>query len=151
MSINPPLPSPYAPPQIPPQKTWLGRNWIWVLILAAILIVGAVCGMVFTLFTALSHSEVVRGTFQRAESNPVLIERLGTPMKEGWLVSGSINVTPTSGDADLAVPISGPKGTATVYVTAHKSLGIWKYTAMQAAVAGHSQRIDLLSTGSVSY
>jgi hypothetical protein len=107
--------------------------------------------MVFMLFTAFSHSEVVRGTFQRAESNPILIERLGTPMKEGWLVTGSINVTPANGDADLTMPISGPKGSATVYVTARKSLGVWKYTAMQAAVAGDSQRIDLLSTGSVSY
>jgi len=151
MSVNVPLPAPYGLPQRPAQKTWLGRNWLWLLIVVVVSIVGLGFGLVAMLFGAIRHSEVVRGTFQRAESNPVLIERLGTPMKEGWLVSGSINVSGATGDADLAVPISGPKNSATVYVTAHKSLGIWKYTAMQAEVAGDSDRVDLLSTGPVSF
>src|ERR1700733_917308 len=84
MSVNVPLPAPYGLPQRPAQKTWLGRNWLWLLIVVVVSIVGLGFGLVAMLFGAIGHSEVVRGTFQRAESNPVLIERLGTPMKAGW-------------------------------------------------------------------
>jgi hypothetical protein len=70
---------------------------------------------------------------------------LGTPIEEGWMVSGSINTSTTSGDADLAVPISGPKGRGKIFVTAHKSSGAWEYQVMLAAIDGSDQRINLLS------
>jgi hypothetical protein len=43
------------------------------------------------------------------------------------------------------VPISGPKGQGKIYVTAHKSAGIWSYSVMEAALEGNDQRINLLS------
>jgi hypothetical protein len=60
-------------------------------------------------------------------------------------VLGSINISGTSGNADLAVPLSGPKGKATVYVRARKAMGKWNYNFMQAAIEGSDERIDLLA------
>ena len=91
-------------------------------------------------------SDAATESLLRAKSNPFVVQRLGSPIKEGWFVGGSINVTTDSGDADLAVPISGPTRQGTVYVTAHKSAGAWNYSLMQAAIQGSNDRIDLLSS-----
>jgi hypothetical protein len=135
-----------APALMPNQhRSWLGRNW--KRLLAAIF----VCGVVFVvgIFTlimgALRSSDVAKEATARAQSSALLGQRLGTPISEGWLVGGSINVSPGAGDADLSVPISGPKGKGTVYVRAQKTAGTWAYSLMLATVEGSSEKIDLLA------
>jgi hypothetical protein len=60
------------------------------------------------------------GGGRQSSGKPAVAQKLGGRIEEGWLTSGSINVgTGGSGDANLAVPISGPKGNGTVYVMAH--------------------------------
>jgi hypothetical protein len=61
------------------------------------------------------------------------------------LTSGSINVgTGGSGEANLAVPISGPKGNGTVYVMARRIAGVWNYSQMIAGIESTGEKIDLL-------
>jgi len=154
MSTQPnPIPQATAPaPALMPnqRRSWLGRNWKWLL--AAVF----VCGLVFVvgigalLMGTMRSSDVAKEAFARAQSNTLVAQRLGTPISEGWFVGGSINVTPASGDADLSVPISGPKGTGTVYVTAQKTAGTWAYSVMQAAIEGSSEKIDLLPHATAS-
>ena len=135
-----------APALMPNQRrSWLGRNWKWLL--AALF----VCGIVFVvgIFTllvgAMRGSDVAKEAVARAQSNAILAQRFGAPISEGWLVGGSINVSPGSGDADLSVPIYGPKGKGTVYVTAQKTAGTWAYTLMLATVEGSNEKVDLLA------
>src|SRR6202795_5032575 len=122
------------------RKSWFGRYWIWLL--AALLLCGAlfVFGIFSLIIGAMRSSDVAKEAFARAQSNALVGQRLGTPISEGWFVGGSINVTPASGDADLSVPISGPKGKGTVYVTAQKTAGTWAYSVMQAAIEGSSEK-----------
>src|ERR1700689_3179579 len=106
-----------APTMMPNQnRSWLGRNWIWLL--AAFFVCGAVfvVGIFALIMGAMRSSDVAREATARAQSNAVLAQRLGSPISEGWFVGGSINVSPGAGDADLSVPVSGPKGKGTVYV-----------------------------------
>ena len=127
-----------------PQGGWLGRHWKLVLVLVlavAVLLVVMVCAAVFM---AMSNSEVPSKAFALAERNPVLTERLGSPLRKGWLVSGSIETTAASGHAELAVPISGPKGSGTLYVEAHKQAGLWKIDLLQFGSKGSDERMDLL-------
>jgi hypothetical protein len=98
---------------------------------------------------AMRSSDVAKEAFARAQSNPLVKQQVGNPINEGWLVGGSINVSSGSGDADLSVPISGPKGKGTVYVTAQKTAGTWAYTLMQASIEGSNQKIDLLARDAV--
>jgi cytochrome oxidase complex assembly protein 1 len=127
------------------RKGWFSRNWKWLV--PALLIVFIVLPLAFlgSIFAAMKNSDVVKESLLRARSNPLVVQKLGTPIEEGWLVSGSINVSTTSGDADLSVPISGPKGKGNIYVTAHKSAGVWDYQVMEAAIEGSNQRVNLLS------
>jgi hypothetical protein len=128
-----------------PRKSWLRRNWLWLL---GGLFVGGmvfVCGICMLIFSAMRGSDVAKAAMATAQSNPAVQQRLGAPVEEGFFVSGAINVTKSSGDADLAIPVSGPKGKGTVYVTAHKNAGLWNYSLMQATITGTGERIDLLA------
>jgi hypothetical protein len=128
----------------------LARNWKWLL---ATLFVGGLVLMVgfFALIMgAIRSSDVAQASVATAQSNRQVVQQLGSPIEEGWLLSGSVNVSNASGDADLSVPISGPKGKGTVYVTARKSAGRWHYSVMQVAIEGSDERIDLLAAGAAA-
>ena len=147
MSANPQSAVPSYPmvPQLV-RKSWLARNWKWLLGGAFLAVVLLVFGVITLVEGTMRSSDAATESLLRAKSSPLVVQRLGSPIKEGWFVGGSINMTTDSGDADLSVPISGPKGQGTVYVTAHKSAGLWSYSLMQAAVQGSNDRIDLLSS-----
>ena len=143
------MPQPAAPTSIfvpnPPRKSWLGRNWIWLL---GTLFLGAIVfafGIFALIVSVMRGSDVAKDSVAKAQANAIVAQRLGTPISEGWLVSGSVNVSTGTGDADLAVPISGPKGKGTVYATAHMNAGVWTYDKLQAGIEGSSERIDLLA------
>ena len=72
-----------------------------------------------------------------------MVEAIGTPIKEGMFVSGNTHVDGASGNADLSIPISGPKGKATIYAAATKFAGKWTYDKLVVQPASGDQ-IDLL-------
>jgi hypothetical protein len=111
-----------------------------VVLLAAF--VAAVLGIAFT---AVKSSDAYRTAVERASEHPLVIDALGEPIEDGLLVTGSVNVSGSSGEASLAIPISGPKGRATVYVEAQKSAGEWHFQVLEVEIAGRSGRIDLLA------
>jgi hypothetical protein len=132
------------------RRSWLGRNWGKLVAAAFLCMVLFVGGIVTLLMGAMRGSDVAKEAVARAQSNALVMQRLGAPISEGWLVGGSINVSPGSGDADLSVPISGPKGTGTVYVKAQKSTGAWAYNSMVATFDGSSEKIDLLANATAT-
>jgi hypothetical protein len=92
----------------------------------------------------MKSTEVYKGALARAEANSAVIEALGSPITERFLISGNPNVNGASGEANLSIPISGPKGTGTIYVAANKSLGRWNYSGLMVEITKTRQRIDLL-------
>jgi Cytochrome oxidase complex assembly protein 1 len=95
-------------------------------------------------FSAMKSTDVYKDALARAEAHPSVIEALGSPIKEGFLVSGNTNVNGASGEANLSIPISGPKGKGTICVAAIKSLGQWDYSGLVVEIKRTHQRIDLL-------
>ena len=106
-----------------------------------------VVSIALIVFSAVKSTDVYRDALARAKAHPSVIEILGSPIKEGFLVSGNTNVNGASGEANLSIPISGPKGKGTIYVAASKSLGRWNYTGLIVEIAKTHQRIDLLQSG----
>ena len=74
----------------------------------------------------------------------LIIEVLGSPITDGFLVSGNTNVNGASGEANLSIPVSGPKGKGTIYAAATKSLGRWNYSGLVLEIEKTHQRINLL-------
>lgn len=101
--------------------------------------------LIFVLvFSAMKSSDAYKEALQRAQTNPAVIEALGTPIKDGMFVSGNTKVENGVGEADLSIPITGPKGSGTIYAVATKSGGNWTYTKLEVEIKGRSERIDLL-------
>ena len=97
-------------------------------------------------FSAVKSTGVYKDALARAKVHPSVIEALGSPIREGFLVSGNTNVNGASGEANLSIPISGPKGKGTIYVAANKLLGRWNYSGLIVEIAKTHQRIDLLKS-----
>ena len=136
----------------PQQKGCWGRNWKWIvptgclgLILLGVAIVACVF---FFVISAVKSSEVYQYALERARSNPEVVAELGEPIKDGWLVQGSVETSVGGrGHAKFQIPISGPKKSGTIYAEALKDPqvvgGTWYFTDLSVAVAGRADRIDL--------
>ena len=112
----------------------------------ALLFLVFVGSIVLIVFSAMKSTDVYKEALARTKANPAVTEALGSPIKDGFLVSGNANVNGASGESNLAIPISGPKGKGTIYVSATKSLGRWIYSGLVVEVNGTHERIDLLQT-----
>jgi len=146
---NPTLQGSAVGPVAVQRKSWLGRNWKWLLAVTFLGLVVFSAGIFALIMEGMRGSDVAQEALARARANPAMVQRLGPGIDEGWMMSGSINVAAGgSGDAELAVPISGPKGNATVYVIARKVAGTWNYSQILAAIEGSGEKIDLLAVSS---
>jgi hypothetical protein len=144
-----PIPPQSTPSALPPKRSWWSRNWKWFVPTGCLTIIVAavvfVCAIMLVIFGALKSTDVYKTALAGAKANPAVVEALGTPIKEGWFMSGSTHVEGTAGEADIGIPISGPKGKATIYAVATKSAGRWSYSTLEVEVNGRPERINLLN------
>jgi len=136
--------NPAQPPPPPAPKSNVAK---WVLIGcggALVLFVGFVLAIAGIVFASFRNADVVRMAVQRAERNPEVARSLGTPLKAGWLISGSININGSSGNADMSVPVTGPKAKGTIYLVATKSAGEWKFQRLDVELPDRAERVRLV-------
>ena len=148
MESNPPAQPPPLPNQ-PPRKGWWSRNWKWFVptgcfTLFALGVIFVVCIFVLV-FSVLKSSDVYKTALARAKNDQRVTAVLGTPIRDGLVPSGKTNVNGPSGEADIAIPISGPKAKATIYAVATKSAGQWEFSKLAVKVDG-GETIDLNET-----
>ena len=138
------------PPPIPPQAkgNWWTRNWKWVVPAGCLVILAQFAVFMMSIFLiimgAMKSTDIYKDVVAKAKANPAVIEALGSPIKEGLFVSGNTNVNGPSGESNLAIPIYGPKGKATIYLKAERTLGRWHYSDLVVEIEATKQRIDLL-------
>jgi len=139
-----------TPPPIPvqPQRNWWTRNWKWFVptgcLTIIVLFAAFIASICLIVFGAMKSTDVYKDAVARAEANPAVIKALGSPIKEGMFVSGNTNVNGASGESNLSIPISGPKGKGTIYLAAKKSLGRWEYQNLVVEIQRSGERVDLL-------
>jgi Cytochrome oxidase complex assembly protein 1 len=145
-----------APPAIPPQTrgNWWTRNWKWFVPTGCLtIIVLFACfslSIVLIVFGVLKSTDIYKDTVAKARANPAVVEALGSPIKEGMFVSGNTGTTGDAGEANLAIPISGPKGKGTIYVVAKKVAGEWKPSVLVVEVEKTKERINLIGEANPS-
>jgi hypothetical protein len=145
---NTPPPPAFTPAPQPPPTSWWSRNWKWFVptgcCLTPLVLGGAfVAFLVLVIFGAMKQSDVYKMAVARAKADPRVIAALGSPIKDGWYVSGKTNVNGGSGEADLSIPISGPRGKGTIYAIATKFAGEWTYSKLVVKVESTGETIDL--------
>ena len=131
-----------------PSPNWWTRNWKWFVptgcLTILVLFVAFAGSIVLIVFSAIKSTEPYKDAFSRAKMNSGVIEALGLPIQAGFFVSGNTNVNGAAGEANLAIPISGPKGKGTIYAKAAKSLGRWSYSDLVVEIHATRNKIDLL-------
>lgn len=130
------------------QRNWWERNWKWFVpvgCLSVLLLLAASIALVMTfVFGMMKSSNAYSQALETARSSPSVVAALGSPIEAGYFVSGKISENGPSGEAELAIPISGPRGAGTIYLEARKSAGAWRFSTLVAEVDATHERINLL-------
>ena len=126
-----------------PRKNWWERNWKWFVPTGCLTLILLFClfiGLIFTVVMgSMKSSDAYKQAVAKARANPTVVARLGAPIAEGYWVSGNINVQNDSGNADLLIPISGPRGKAVVHAVASKSAGKWEFSRLSVVIEGDAE------------
>ena len=129
-------------------QNWMARNWKWFVPAGCLSLILAFAGLagaiVFLVFSVLKSSYVYEEALAQVKESAAVQQSIGTPIREGFLVSGNINTSGPSGNADLSIPIEGPGGEGTIFLVAEKSAGKWKFTTLFVQIHKDSSEIDLL-------
>jgi len=134
--------------QIPvPPRNWWNRNWKWfvpTLVVTGMALVAAfILAIMSFVFGMMKSSEPYQTGLSRARADAAVVAALGEPITPGYFVQGNINGSAASGEANLAIPLKGSRGAATLYVEASKQAGQWRYDTLVVALDEGGQRIDL--------
>lgn len=136
-------PNPEVPLQ---QKSWFGRNWGWVLAAAVGLPIMCCGGFgAFTYFTAkkmVESSAVYVDVMARTAMDSRIADALGEPVQPGLPSNSSVKESGDTGTAELVIPFTGQKGSATLYANATKQGGRWDYSRLEMVLADGTS-IDL--------
>jgi hypothetical protein len=139
---------PYPLVPSPSEKGWFERHPLWKIpfgCLGLIFLLGVFVGGLLSIVEGSFHnSSVFQQATARARNSERVREEIGQPMKGAWLIAGSIQLNGSSGNADLSIPITGPKGKGTIRAVAVKSAGVWQFDTLQVQVEGKPGCIDLL-------
>jgi len=134
-------------PRPMPPTNWFGRNWKWVVpvgcLLPVLFLVGCALAIFFFAMGVLKQTDAYKTALARVQTNSAVIEAIGSPISQTGIVSGNSKVNGATGEANLSIPLRGPKGKATLYVDAKKSADTWYFQSMQVKVENTGERIDL--------
>lgn len=143
MTVTPP-PLPVATP--PPQQGGSSGCFKWGCIgcLAVIIVFGiGAAGLMMFVLGIVKSTDVYRDAAATAKKDPRVIQALGSPVREGFWVIGTVNTHDHAGEADITFPIKGPQGNARVHAVASKEEGTWHYSEL-TVTPSNGPEIDLL-------
>ena len=107
--------------------------WVWAgigCVAAVVGVVAFVAFIVFVVFASIRSATPYNDALTRAKSDPRVIAALGSPVKAGFMITGSMKTENDTGTANITIPISGPKQSARIAIIGYKQGGRWSYTQM---------------------
>lgn len=118
------------------QKKWAISGLVfWVVVLPA---------FIFMIEGIMKNSEAYKMSLATVQNNPQVIEVIGSPIESGFFVSGSVQTSGSSGEAELNYKIIGPNGEGITYVAAKKKLGKWNIVELATYFEDIDKRIDII-------
>ncbi len=127
---------------------WWNKNWKWFVPTGCLTIVLLFFIFIGALFVGISSivkgMDVYKYPMKLANQNEEITELLGSPIESAFMMQGNVSTKGDSGIADLLIPVKGPKGTGTIYVSAEKKLGHWEYITLEITIKSTSEKINLI-------
>lgn len=126
--------------QVPPQPA-PGTMPIWkiVTLVATVFVIGItvfVIGVFASIEKSFRSSTAYAMALDRAQASPCVSQTLGRPIAAKGFVSGNLSTSSDSGEADLKIPIHGPKASGSLHIEAKKVTGSWTINSLTVE---HSQ------------
>ncbi|GIQ58173.1 hypothetical protein Flavo103_13090 [Flavobacterium collinsii] len=129
------------------RKSWWDRNWKWFVptgCLSLLVLFGLfLTGLFFGITSMLKESDSYKAAMNEAQHNTIVLEKLGSPIEDNGIASGSVNSTNSIEHCNLQIPIRGSKSRGTLFVVGTKN-GTWNYDEMSLYVEDTKEKIDLL-------
>lgn len=134
------------------QKSWFGRNWLWVLpvggcLTVILLFVFGIGAAIFGATKMMKNNEAYEYAFEQASHNEELIAVIGEPIETNGIMQGTINYNNGVSSADIMIPLKGPNGEASVSVKGEKRDSTWVYEKLFILIKDTQEEINLLEKG----
>jgi hypothetical protein len=113
----------------PPGLTKRRKLGIGTLAAASLVVLFAI-PLFFAVEEMMRGSDAYRLTLNKAQASPCVTNALGSPLKPGWMMEGSITESSIEGSADLTIPVRGPKGKGNLDMRAKKVSGNWRIDSL---------------------
>ncbi len=140
---------PYPLRPEPMKKSWLEQNPYWKIPLGCLTLVSLIALFIVVLMTVITtsfrSSDVYKQALTQAASNAQVRQLIGEPLKPAWLISGQLNVSGSTGNANLSIPISGPRGKVQFARSQIRLAESGGSPTCRVGVDGQPTSIDLLS------
>ncbi len=101
------------------------RNWARAGLAVFVLMLGIFVALVTGLPALFKNSGAYQQSMEILRADPVAVATLGTPVKAGFWINGSIELDGADGTAGMAIPVSGPKCSGVLTSRAEKTAGVW--------------------------
>jgi hypothetical protein len=88
-------------------------------------------------------SEGYRLAMVVVRADPQVTAAIGEPISDNGIITGNFSVKNESQTISLETPLRGPKGRATLSISATKHAGPWEYRTLSVTVAATHQTFDL--------
>lgn len=135
------------------RKSWFASNWLWAIPVGCLglclLCVGSCFGLGLCGLNKVGNNWAVVQGYARAQENPQVIAALGSPLKKGMARSVNYHIGPvgdTTGigwNLSMEIPLTGPNGTAVLYVKARERGAKRIYQQLELRIDGRDEAIDL--------
>lgn len=131
------------------QKSWFGRNWLWVLPVGGCLtiilfIVFGIGALFFGVSNVIKDSTPVEYAIERAENNFEITQLLGDNIDIDGMFNGNLSLNNDRGTVDITVPIKGEKGSGKLIIKGEKYDGEWVYEDLYIIIKLSNEKINLL-------
>jgi hypothetical protein len=114
---------------------------------------GAVCAFALFFFCVFALVEVMmhasggyKLALDRVNKSPCAVAVLGSPIRAGWNTTGDTNENGPNGTANLTIPVTGPKGKASLDLEAKKAEGVWEINSLKLDT--DSDELQIVPAGS---
>ena len=132
------------------QKSWFGRNWLWLLpvggcLTIILLFVFGIGAIFFGVTNAIKNSGPYEYALKETKLNDDVAYHLGDPIETNGIMQGNISLQNSdSGHVDIKIPIKGSEGEGTIFVVGEKIDGEWVYEQLYVLIKETQDEINLI-------